>query len=86
MYKQKGKTTRESVVDITPSNESHLLNTLKMDVENEIKNMTLEKGTKLLEEPSVMIFPGLDLISALVFDSFLHNNDSKHKLSLEGVT
>lgn len=50
-----------------------------------MKNMIPKKGRKLLEESGVMIFLGLDLSSSLVFDSFLHNNDAKQKLSLEGV-
>lgn len=40
----------------------------------------------MLEDARVMIFLGLDLNSALVFDSFLKDNSATHKLSLEGVT
>lgn len=85
LYKKKGKAIRESVIDITPSNENQILSKLKMDVKNEMKNMTPERGRKLLEESHVMIFPSLDLNSALFFYSFLHDNGAKHKLNPKGV-
>lgn len=86
MYKQKGKSIREFVANITPSNEDQLLNTLKLSVEDEMKNMTPKRGRKLLEESSVMIFLGLDLNFSLVFDSFLQDNSATHILSPEGLT
>lgn len=73
--------------NITPSNEEQLLNNnLKSSVEEEMKSMTPKKGRKLLEDAGVMIFPGLDLNSTLVFDSFLKNSNATHKLTPEGVT
>lgn len=51
-----------------------------------MKNMTPEKGRKLLEESGVIIFPSFNFSSALVFDRILHNKDGKHKLSPKGVT
>jgi len=61
------------------------MSALKVEVEKEMEDMTPEKGRELLRESSVMIFLGLDLNSTLVFDSFLHSNNTKHKLSSEGV-
>lgn len=86
LYKQKGKSIRELVESITPSNAEQLLNNLKSSMEREMKDMTLEKGRKLLEDAGVMIFPRLDLNYALVFYSFLKNNNATHKLSPKGVT
>ena len=82
LYKKKGKEIRETVDNITPSNEEKLLNNLKLTVDREMANMTPSKGRKMLEDAKVMIFPGLDLNSALVFDSFLKDNSSTHKYSL----
>lgn len=48
--------------------------------------MTPEKGKKMLENFGVMIFHGLDLNSALFFDSFLRDNNCTHKLDKEKVT
>lgn len=62
-----------------------MLNTLKLSVENDMKDMTLKRGRKLLEESGVMIFLGLDLNYALVFDNFLQDNNVTHKLSPEGA-
>lgn len=86
LYKLKGKALRETVDTIIDNNKGQLLGTLKMDVDHEMETMTLEKGRKFLKDASVLIFHGWDLKSTLVFDSFLHNNGAKHKLSLAGVT
>lgn len=66
LYKQKGKSIRESVGNITPNNEDQLLNNLRLSVENKMKDMTPERERKLLEL-GVMIFLGLDLNYALAF-------------------
>lgn len=86
MYKQKGKEIRESVDDVTSRNEEQLLAQLRKCVDDEMTNMTTKMGKKMLENVGVMIFPGLDLNSALVFDSFLKDSHATHKLDKEKVT
>lgn len=86
LYQLKGKAVRETVDNITDNNEGLLLETLRMDIEQEMRTMTHEKGRKLLGDVGVLIFPRWDLKFTLVFDSFLHNSGAKHKLSPEGVT
>lgn len=57
LYKVKGKAIRESVGEVDTSNEKQLL----VALDNEIEWEMGQRGRKLLEEASVLIFLGWDI-------------------------
>lgn len=86
LYRIKGKSIKENVDEVNTSNERQLSVTLENEVAQEMDLMTPKKGRKLLKDVNVLIFPGWDMNSALIFNNFFHDVGAKHKLSPEGVT
>lgn len=84
MYKYKGEQVRKGV-DITPTNESRLMQELQKSIDSQMSKMTLERGRELLQEDGVMIFLGWDISFVIIFYSFVRGQDTNMKMNAKCV-